>query len=125
MEEEMRICPNCGRQVTGRADKRFCCSECRTMFHNKKYRQERKEIHRIDRILKKNRSIIDRLYTNGERNIPLHRLYHMGFDFKYLTSFISDSDAGGTCVFGCYDYTCALSSDGRIDIDRPEPATPR
>lgn len=49
----------------------------------------------------------------------------MGFDFKYLTSFISDSDAGGTCVFGCYDYTCALSSDGRIDIDRPEPATPR
>ena len=96
----MRICPNCGRQVTGRADKRFCCSECRTMFHNK-------------------------IYTNGERNIPLHRLYHMGFDFKYLTSFISDSGAGGTCVFECYDYTCALSSDGRIDIDRPEPATPR
>ena len=121
----MRICPNCGRHVTGRADKRFCCSECKTMFHNRKYRLERKEIYRIDRILKKNRSIIDRLYINGERDIPFHRLYHMGFDFKYLTSFIADSCSTEACVFGCYDYTCAMSSDGRISIERAEPATPR
>ena len=125
MDEETRICPNCGRQVTGRADKRFCCSECKTMFHNRKYRLERKEIYRIDRILKKNRSIIDRLYINGERDIPFHRLYHLGFDFKYLTSFIADSCSTEACVFGCYDYTCAMSSDGRISIERAEPATPR
>lgn len=125
MDEETRICPNCGRQVTGRADKKFCCSECKTMFHNRKYRLERKEIYRIDRILKKNRSIIDRLYINGERNIPFHRLYHLGFDFKYLTSFIADSCSTEACVFGCYDYTCAMSSDGRISIERAEPTTPR
>ena len=125
MDEETRICPNCGRHVTGRADKRFCCSECKTMFHNRKYRLERKEIYRIDRILKKNRSIIDRLYINGERNIPFHRLYHLGFDFKYLTSFIADSCSTEACVFGCYDYTCAMSSDGRISIERAEPVTPR
>ena len=125
MDEETRICPNCGRQVTGRADKRFCCSECKTMFHNRKYRLERKEIYRIDRILKKNRSIIDRLYINGERDIPFHRLYHLGFDFKYLTSFIADSCSTEACVFGCYDYTCAMSSDGRISIERAEPTTPR
>ena len=108
MDEETRICPNCGRHVTGRADKRFCCSECKTMFHNRKYRLERKEI-----------------YRNGERNIPFHRLYHLGFDFKYLTSFIADSCSTEACVFGCYDYTCAMSSDGRISIERAEPATPR
>ena len=125
MDEETRICPNCGRQVTGRADKRFCCSECKTMFHNRKYRLERKEIYRIDRILKKNRSIIDRLYINGERNIPFHRLYHLGFDFKYLTSFIADSCSTEACVFGCYDYICTMSSDGRISIERAEPTTPR
>ncbi|MBP5229097.1 MAG: hypothetical protein J6Z32_03005 [Bacteroidales bacterium] len=27
-------CPVCGRVVLGRTDKKFCCDDCRTEYHN-------------------------------------------------------------------------------------------
>lgn len=124
MDEVRRVCPNCGGSVTGRTDKRFCCDECRTMFHNRLYRNKRKEIDRIDRILKKNRSIIERLYNSGERKVTVRRLYRMGFNFRYITSLVEDPDSTGKYLVGCYDYSCSLTSDGRVSIMHGTPILP-
>lgn len=114
------MCPNCSRPVTGRSDKRFCCSECRTMFNNRRYRRKHREIERIDRILKKNRSIIDRLYNEGCRTTSVHLLHRMGFEFRYMTSFAEDTGGTGQCVLGYYDYSCTLSRDGNVVIGHTE-----
>ena len=118
MEEEIRLCPNCRRPVTGRADKRFCSDACRTMYNNRIYRRRYTELTRIDRILKKNHSIIERIYENGKRQTTFTELFGMGFNFNYLTSLRENPDTAGSFIAGCYDYTYVIADDGSILIDR-------
>lgn len=34
----MKRCPVCSKEFNGRSDKKFCCDECRTYYHNTKKR---------------------------------------------------------------------------------------
>ncbi|MBO7563018.1 MAG: DUF2116 family Zn-ribbon domain-containing protein [Bacteroidales bacterium] len=48
---KVRKCPTCGRDVIGRADKRFCSDECRIFYNNalrkRKRSRNRKQIRAI------------------------------------------------------------------------------
>ena len=117
MEEEKRCCPNCNRPFTGRSDKKFCSDSCRTMFNNRikrACRTQHGELSRIDRILKKNHAIIERLYSRGERETTFTELFGMGFNFEYQTSMRENPDTGSSYIIGCYDYTYVISRDGRV-----------
>ncbi len=118
MEEEKRYCPNCNGLITGRSDKRFCSDACRTMYNNRLYRERREELIRIDRILKKNHSIIDRLYSSGKRKISFVALFGLGFNFDYITSMRENPSSGGSFIMGCYDYTFIIGNDGTVVIGR-------
>ena len=41
---EKRVCPVCGSVIVGRKDKMYCCDDCRSFYHNLKYREKRKII---------------------------------------------------------------------------------
>ncbi len=34
-----RLCPVCGEEIHGRADKKFCSDDCRVHFNNERYRK--------------------------------------------------------------------------------------
>lgn len=121
MKEETRLCPNCRKPVSGRIDKKFCSDECRTMFNNRIYRENNAELMRINRILRKNRLIMDRLYSEGTRKTTLHRLLRLGFDFDYMTSMRRDRGRKSVYIIGCYEYTYIIASDGSIVIGRTGP----
>lgn len=38
--EEEKRCPVCGKKITGRTDKIFCCDDCRIFYNNKKNREK-------------------------------------------------------------------------------------
>lgn len=118
MEEENRYCPNCNGLISGRSDKRFCSDSCRTMYNNRIYRERREEVARIDRILKKNHAIIEKLYAMGERRISFVALFGMGFNFDYMTSLRENPDTGSSFIIGCYDYSYIIGNDGTVVIDR-------
>lgn len=114
MEEEKRYCQNCCRQFSGRADKKFCSDSCRTMYNNRIYRKRFGELTRIDRILKKNHAIIDRLYSSGERKIDFTELFGMGFNFDYITSLRENPDKSSSFIIGCYDYSYVIDRNGTV-----------
>ncbi|HIZ85414.1 MAG TPA: hypothetical protein IAC04_02875 [Candidatus Coprenecus stercoravium] len=115
-EECKRECLYCGGSITGRIDKKFCCNDCKSMYHNQIYRNKQKEVRQIDRILKKNHAIIDSLYSSGKRTTSLTQLHDMGFNFKYITSLTADDT--GIYRAGCYDYSYTLKGNDEILIDK-------
>ena len=47
-ERKQRCCPVCGSNVVGRSDKVFCSDDCRTFFHNRKYRECHKVVAKLE-----------------------------------------------------------------------------
>lgn len=102
MEEAERTCPECGRIVLGRHDKRFCSDLCRNAHNNKINRQANNLIRNVNNILKKNRRILEKIAPNGKAKTNRQKLNQLGFDFTLHTS-IYTTKAGATYYF-CYDY---------------------
>ncbi len=118
MEEEKRYCLNCKRAIAGRLDKKFCSDSCRTMYNNRLYRERKGSLERIDRILKKNHAIMEKLYSRGEREIDFSELFGMGFNFDYITSLRENPDTGSSFIIGCYDYSYVIDRNGKVTIGK-------
>lgn len=86
MNEEKRLCPVCNDPIIGRVDKRFCSDQCRNTFNNKRYSSKGDLIQKVNRVLKKNHSILESLNTSGKTKVPRSKLLQEGFDFSYFTS---------------------------------------
>lgn len=94
-------CLECGEEVKGRADKRFCSDQCRSNFHNRQNSDETNFMRNINHILRKNRRILAELNPEGKTKVHRDRLLERGFKFSYFTNeYITRN--GGVYRF-CYD----------------------
>jgi hypothetical protein len=77
------ICQNCWKEFSGRANKRFCCSDCKTSFNNTKASNLKKEMP-DNKLLQKNYLILKEMYPKSKSEVPIEitKLYMKGFDFK-------------------------------------------
>lgn len=96
-----RKCRECGEQVMGRSDKKFCSDQCRTSFNNRLNSRNQQIIRKVNAILKKNRSILAEINRSGKTTVPRKRLVSKDFNFQYFTS-VYTNKAGKTYHF-CYD----------------------
>ena len=64
-----RKCLECYEQLRGRADQKFCNDQCRSAYNNRQLAESNKVIRAINRILKKNYSILTAL--NPENKITV------------------------------------------------------
>ena len=55
----MSYCLACEKPLKGRIDKKFCDNECRNDYNNERYRLEQKVVLDINKILRKNRKILN------------------------------------------------------------------
>lgn len=94
MQEEKRLCPVCGDPIIGRVDKKFCSDQCRNTFNNKRYNSKNGTVQSINRMLKKNHSILENLNKSGKTKAARSKLLQQGFDFNYFTS-IYETQKGG------------------------------
>jgi hypothetical protein len=98
---EERKCQECGIQLNGRRDQKFCSDYCRNTFNNRLNEDSNKYIRRINNILRKNRRILSTLNPNGKKTVDGITLAEEGFNFHYYTNMYTTKQ-GAKYVF-CYD----------------------
>jgi predicted nucleic acid-binding Zn ribbon protein len=83
---EERACPECGKPVFGRIDKKFCSDACRNAFNNKANAPRTNHMRNVNNILARNRRILKELNPNGKMKTHKDKLLKKGFDFEYFTN---------------------------------------
>lgn len=102
---EKRSCLECGEEIYGRSDKKFCSDQCRNTYNNKLHAIANKYIRRVNYILRKNRRILEEMIEkSGKEAIKVHRnkLMEEGFNFDYYTN-IYKTKSGHYYYFN-YEY---------------------
>lgn len=95
-------CAECGIEIRGRADKKFCSDQCRNSFNNRANRTDSAIVKKTNTILRRNRKILAGLNPDGKRKVHRDMLLKAGFDFDHLTS-IRTTRAGKSYRF-CYEH---------------------
>jgi hypothetical protein len=102
---EKRTCQECGEEIHGRIDKKFCSDQCRNTFNNRTQLIENNYIRKVNYNLRKNRRIMEEILATSEKEVKkVHRnqLMDRGFDFSYFTN-IYDTKNGNRYFF-CYEF---------------------
>lgn len=91
----------CGQDILGRKDKRYCSDYCRAQYFNTLHAQSSRDIRRINYTIRKNRNILCKLNPDGKIRVHKMKLIELGLNFDYFTN-IYKTKAGKTYFF-CYD----------------------
>ena len=95
-------CPECGEKIVGRIDKKFCSDMCRNAHNNRENSTSSNHVRNVNRILLKNRRILEELVPEETAKASKTKLVEKGFSFKYHTSTYTNKK--GAIYFFCYDY---------------------
>lgn len=103
MSSETKTCLECGETIQGRADKKFCDDQCRSLYNNKANSDTTTGMRNINNILRKNRRIMQDLSNEeGKTMLPKSKLADAGFNFKYHTHTYTTQK--GSVYKLCYEY---------------------
>lgn len=94
-------CANCGKPLSGRFDKKYCGDQCRASYHNQHKRKNERIIGAVNRQIRKNRTILQKLCPDGKATVRKERLLDMGFSFQYFSSIYKQ---GATTYYFSYEY---------------------
>ncbi|MGB0805181.1 MAG: hypothetical protein ACPGRC_00735 [Salibacteraceae bacterium] len=103
-------CLECKDPIKGRADKKFCSDACRNTYNNKFTRDSTNLMRNVNRILRKNRSILEKLNPKGKAKTTKKTLIANGYNFKYHTSTYTNK-AGKTYFFNYEQGLLPLDND--------------
>ena len=118
MSEE-RKCLECGEDIFGRIDKKFCSDQCRNTFNNRTQAIQNKYIRKVNYILRKNRRIMEAFVGDSEKNVKRVKRSDMldkGYDFNYYTNIYSTKNK--KYYYFCYEYGYNILEDNFIAIVR-------
>ena len=97
-----RECLECGSEVFGRIDKKFCNDHCRNIYNNKVNPASKQLIRNINNRLRKNYRVLDSFHLkDGKTKTTGTRLIDKGFDFNYVTNLYTTKK--GTTYYFLYD----------------------
>jgi hypothetical protein len=104
-------CLACNEIISGRKDKKFCNSYCRTHYHNIKNRESTDQIKEINKILRKNRNILKELSIASKTIVTKWLLLEKGFSFRYFTGIYKSESKN---VYNlCYDHAYRDLGNGK------------
>ena len=119
---ESNKCLECGKELRGRSDKKFCNDYCRNAYNNQLKGSQNNYMRNINNILSKNRRILEKVLPDTEetKKIPKDQLLHQGFIFKYFThQYITQK---GAVYYFVYEYGFLnLDNDWVLIVKRFEP----
>ena len=107
-----RNCPECGKSVFGRVDKKFCNDSCRNAYNNKANAASTNYMRNVNNVLSKNRRVLIELNPDGKRKTLKEKLFKKGFDFDFHTS--TYTTLSGDTYYFCYEQGYLLLDDGYV-----------
>lgn len=116
--ETIKSCVECGRDLFGRSDKKFCSDACRSAYNNKSLSGNNKYLRKINRKLRKNRSILEALNPDGKVKTHQDRLLKEGFDFDYFTNVYITKEQREYRF--CYEYGYLMLANGFVLLVKRE-----
>ncbi|NAS10715.1 hypothetical protein [Poritiphilus flavus] len=82
-----RKCLECGADLRGRIDKKYCSDYCRNAFNNKLNKDCNNLVRNINNRLRRNYRILRRFpLVKGKATTTKTRLLDNGFDFRFITN---------------------------------------
>lgn len=112
-------CKNCGKEIKGRSDKKFCDYNCRIAYHNSNINKNEKSIRDINKKLRKNRSILKFVSPQGKTTVKKTFLIQLGFDFQYYTNHYKTKNHN--IYTFCYDYGYMELENEKILVINKQP----
>lgn len=114
----MKSCRLCKAAFSGRSDKIFCTTKCKTVYHQKLGRVTKQATARIDRILHRNRSILLEIMGKykTQLRVPIRMLEDKRFNFNYITNYKINKE--GKEYRYVYDFSYMTFSDTTVLINR-------
>lgn len=113
-----RLCVDCGAELKGRIDKKFCDDQCRSNYNNKLNTNDQSFLKQVNKILKKNRDILVDKNPDGKAKVKRAELLRRGFNFDYHTHMYV-TQKGVNYIF-CYEYGYLPLEDGEILLVKRE-----
>lgn len=107
---ENKLCLDCGTEIIGRKDKKFCGDYCRNNYHNKLNESNNAYVRRVNGILRKNRRILELLNPSGKAKVSTMQLAEEGFNFHFYTN--TYETKSGNKYFFCYDQGYIKAENG-------------
>jgi hypothetical protein len=112
-------CLECGEQIIGRIDKKFCSDICRNSYNNKVNSVNNRYVRNVNTMLKRNRKILEELVPSDSTKTTKAKLLQKGFNFHYYTNVFQTRK--GDHYYFCYDYGyLPLDQDQYMLIKRNE-----
>jgi len=115
---EQRKCLECDEPLRGRADQKFCSDACRNAYNNKKLSGSTNYMRKINRILKKNHSILENLNQSGKTTLFKSALEKNGYNFKYFTHIYKTRNQ--KVYYFCYDQGFLMLDNNKYLLVRRE-----
>ena len=109
-----RHCIKCGARIQGRVDKKFCCDDCRTDYHNNLRRKREKGLREINQILSHNWRILAARLREGRNRVSRDELAALDFNFEIYTT--SRKTFPGRRIYACYNLAYRISRTGIVHI---------
>jgi len=97
-----RKCSECFEQLRGRTDQKFCSDHCRSSYNNRQYMESGNVMRAINRILKKNYTILNKLTSEGKTVVEKNDLVKKGYRFEYFTCVLPTRNNINN--YFCYDH---------------------
>lgn len=92
--EDQRSCLSCNREISGRTDKKFCDTYCKSAWHYEKSRQGKAGFYaKVDRQLKLNRKILKSFNKAGKATVRAQTLLDRGFNPNFFTHYWKNKQA--------------------------------
>jgi len=93
-----KSCLECGENIVGRGDKKFCSDGCRNTYNNKINKDSTNFMRNVNNKLRKNYRILLELNTEGKTKSTRAKMLSKGFDFDLITN-ILHTKTGNTYYF--------------------------
>ncbi len=121
MEALNKECTECGKQLRGRTDKKFCDDFCRNAFNNKLNSDTNTYVRNVINILRRNRRILEQ-FVKGKDDVyktTKERLITNGFNFSYNTH--TYTNRKGNVYYFCFEFGyLVLEGDWLLIVKRKE-----
>ena len=114
--EDNCSCMECGNELRGRTDKKFCNDRCKNRYYNRMNNSVRLHKNRTIRILTSNYELLNRLVKAGVRTMRLIELEELGFSPDFHTSHRKGASGHNECC--CFDISYCQSSSKIFNMRR-------